>query len=412
MLNCNEIKEISIMIENNYQQRKRPYYDIFLFLMLIAANLGEIASVGRLKLSWFFGLCIFFSIFTLYNADKKLFHVSKKKRYALFFVIFWFGYGLIQCLFTFDQAYSIAFFTILVVNCLILFQVFLQSKNEHDVLYYNTAMIIALAINILIGLWELRTGNHLVKLEGEGNIEYYSNRALAVFGNGNDFSTFLYLGIISLFVSLFYEKKHRFLYIIMIFASLFLILVIGARGPLYAVIIFLISLPMCYFLIKHINKNVLTVFICVLILLVMIFFIRYSLEELVYQFSSSGNLRSDLYRVDLIKDSLQLLFQSYLLGVGPGQSTNQLGMNPHNFYIELLADYGIFIFGGIVFLFFELLFSFKKIKNIKLASLNMAFVLSFLIASVSSSGANRIRATWIIISILLSLLFSEEEIHG
>jgi len=399
------------MIENNYQQRKRPYYDIFLFLMLIAANLGEIASVGRLKLSWFFGVCIFFAIFTLYNDDKKLFHISNKKRYALFFIIFWFCYGFIQFLFTFNQAYSISFFTILLVNCLILFQVILQSKNEHDVLYYNRAMIIALAINILVGLWEVKTGNHLVKLEGEKNIEYYSNKALGVFGNGNDFSTFLYLGIVSLFISLFYEKKHKFLHIIMIFASLFLILVIGARGPLYGVIIFLIAFPMCYFLIKHINKNVLTVFICILILLVMIFFIRYPLEELVYQFSSSGNWRSDLYRVDLIKGSLQLLLQSYLLGVGPGQSTNQLGMNPHNFYVELLADYGIFIFGGIVFLFSELLFSFKKIKNTKLASLNMAFVLSFLIASVSSSGANRIRATWIIISILLSLLFSEEEMH-
>ncbi|MEN6411822.1 MAG: O-antigen ligase family protein [Veillonellales bacterium] len=397
------------MTKTTYQQKKRPYYDIFLLLMLIAANLGEMASVGKLKLSWLFGLCIFYVIFTLYNNDSGLFKTNNKNKYTLLFVVFWLFYGFIQFLFTFNKEYSISFFSILIINCLLIFQITLQTKDKDDVLYYNKALIVALAINIIIGFWELRTGNHLVKLEGEKNIEYYSNKALGVFGNGNDFSTFLYLGIISLFISLFYEKKHKFLHIIMIFASLFLILVIGARGPLYGALIFLIALPVCCFLIKHINKNVLIVFICTLILLVMIFFIRYPLEEILYQFSSSGNWKSDQYRVDLIKGSLQLLFQSYLLGVGPGQSTNQLGMNPHNFFVELLADYGIFVFAGIALLFLRLFFSFTKTKNVKLSALNMAFVLSFSIVSVSSSSANRIRATWIVISILLSLLSFEEE---
>jgi O-antigen ligase len=243
---------------------------------------------------------------------------------------------------------------------IIIFKITLQTKKKADVLYYNKALIIALGINIIIGLWEVGTGNHLVKLEGEKNIEYYSNKALGVFGNGNDFSTFLYFGVVALFINLFYEKRHKLLCGLMIVASLFLILVINSRGTIYGIAIFFIALPICYFLIKHTNRSVLTVLVCIFALGLIVILLRYPLSAIVYRFSSSGNYGSDMYRIGLINGSLKLLEQSYFLGVGPGQSSNQLGMNPHNFFIELLADYGIFVFTGIIILFLRLLFSLQK----------------------------------------------------
>ena len=398
------------MMYNSYRKKCRPYYDKFLFMMIIGANLGEVASIGPLKLSWIFGISTIFVVFAFYNNDSRLFLINNKNKYTIIFVVFWLFYGLIQLLFVVGKPYSISFFIILVINSFLIFQIMLQTKNRGDVLYYNRALIISLAINIIIGLWEVSTHNHLVEIAADENMDYYLIRAHGVFGNVNDYCTFLYLGIVSLFICLFYEKHHKLLYIIMVCACIFLLLGVGSRGPIVGVIVFFLALPVCYFIIKHINKAVLTVSICLVILLVTIVFVQYPLEKIVREFSSSGNLESDLLRVDLIKGSLQLFLQSYLLGVGPGQSSYQLGINPHNFFIELLADYGIFIFIGFAILFVRLLFSFREIKEVKLAALNMAFVLSFSIVSVSSSSANRIRATWIVISILSSLVSFEEEV--
>jgi len=393
---------------------KRPIYDIILYFMIISANLGEIAKVGNIKLAWLFGasIVIVYIIFFINNYQLLKINHKNKKLLILFFYI-WALYALFQHIFLVNKPYSFQFLLVLLINCYIVILIITNSKCINDVLYFNKAVIISLLINMIIAIWELRTGQHLVKLEGEQNIIYYSNKALATFGNGNDFATFLYFGIIAIFIDIIYNKKFIIFKIIIVFIAIILIIIINARGAIYGVVLLLAFWLFYYYTLRYINKSILIIFnifaIINIFVIIIIILSTNLLESLIYKISSSSNINSDLYRLELIKGSLKIFYDSFFMGVGPGQSINILGMNIHNFFLEILAEYGIIIFIGIIGLFFNIHLSFSKIKNVMLASLNMAFVPSFVIISVSSSGANRIRATWIILAIIFSIINNKED---
>ena len=378
--------------------------------MLISSNLGETAAIGRIKLSWLFGFMLFLSISLIYYKDTYYFFINNSsKKACLIFVIFWLSYALIQSLFSMNRALSFKFLIIVAINCLIIFTVIIQSKTVSDALFYNKAMILSLLINIIIAVWEIRTGNHVVKLDTENDILFYSKMPHGVFGNVNDFATFLYFGIISIFIDIIYNHRHYLYKIVLIIVSLLLIILTNSRAVLYGSLAFLLLFPIIYYLINHLQKGIFELLPIVGSFLIILVLSKYPLYEIIDRFSSSGNRESDLLRLDLIKKSFEVFIRSFLLGAGPGQSTNYLGTNPHNFFLEILADYGLIIFTGVSIMLLIIFYSFLKIRNTKLASLNISFCISFLLVSISSSSANRIRATWIIISILLSLVFSQKE---
>ncbi|MEG1821069.1 MAG: O-antigen ligase family protein, partial [Malacoplasma sp.] len=133
-----------------------------------------------------------------------------------------------------------------------------------------------------------------------------------------------------------------------------------------------------------------------------------NLEQIILKLSGNGDVTSDLFRLSLTKKSFVLLLNSMFLGVGPGQSVALLGINVHNFFLEILSEYGIFIFLGLIIIFYSLLMAYKSRLFIRISSFIMAFVPTFIVIGVSSSGANRIRATWIIITLLYLLVMKNQ----
>lgn len=133
------------------------------------------------------------------------------------------------------------------------------------------------------------------------------------------------------------------------------------------------------------------------------------------QVQTAANKSGSLYaRWLAMLDSFDICRGTYLLGSGPASYTNYLRtkgargilVNPHNYWLEILSQYGIFIFLSyivfIIILFFKLIFGyFKNGKYIYLQVSGM--IISWVIASVAPSSFIGYSYYWIILAFALIL---------
>ncbi len=129
-------------------------------------------------------------------------------------------------------------------------------------------------------------------------------------------------------------------------------------------------------------------------------------------------------RIMVMCDSIDMWLDSCLLGVGPSGFTNYLNRNgarseiknPHNFWLEILSQYGIFVF--VAYIGFLLYIFMKNIKNY---FLNKEFVLlrilcimvSYVFASIAPSNFLNYSYQWIVLAVgIVSIkLFSGRTIN-
>ena len=138
----------------------------------------------------------------------------------------------------------------------------------------------------------------------------------------------------------------------------------------------------------------------VLFAFVLVFYVTYSgiLESLIELVSKDGNKVSDLYRVDIIKDTIAVAFESMFLGVGANQTITYVGINPHNFFLELLSDYGLIIFLFTCYFFVKIINAFFNKREVGSQRVYcLASALTVAIVSISSSSMNRLRLTWVLL---------------
>ncbi|KQC11970.1 MAG: hypothetical protein APR54_10295 [Candidatus Cloacimonas sp. SDB] len=134
--------------------------------------------------------------------------------------------------------------------------------------------------------------------------------------------------------------------------------------------------------------------------------------------SDSYHMKSIETRVELIKHSMTMLFESYLFGVGAGNFSDNMTFDriystsgiaiPHNYFFEILATFGLVItllwFLFIIYIGITLLiknFGNEK-SNIQLAS---GFAMILLVpASTLPSTIMLFFSHWIIIALSISLV--------
>ena len=128
------------------------------------------------------------------------------------------------------------------------------------------------------------------------------------------------------------------------------------------------------------------------------------------------------HRLDLIKNGLLFLLSTWGFGVGAGNLEHWMQTrakypighryNMHNWYLELLVNYGIFIFTGYVIFFLSMVYKIlsvlrdhkndRKMKIIGVAVLGSA--IGFLFASISPSSISAFRPHWMMYAIGLSYI--------
>jgi len=125
-------------------------------------------------------------------------------------------------------------------------------------------------------------------------------------------------------------------------------------------------------------------------------------------------------RLNLIKNSLIFLVNSFGFGVGAGNVEYYMAnfpvyetgsvLNVHNWWAEILVDYGIFIFVGYALLylglFIKLYRTYGKIGNSEkmICEALLVGLVTFFFASISSSSIMAIGAQWIFFAFALGFL--------
>lgn len=283
---------------------------------------------------------------------------------------------------------------------------------------------------LALGYWNLFTGSYLETALTRGIISgssfYYPT---AVFGNVNDFATYLALSIpfILMPMSHIRSKLHLILGVPLLLLTLYLLLMTSSRANLIAVIMGLVF--WFFFLAKMKWKIKIVVLSCVILVVLSIGFSSQIQElgtEVSKQIVSIGtqvrNQEESAYvRINLIKNCLILLVDHSLIGVGAGNAEihiekfgvyNTAGItNPHNWWVEVLVNYGVFFFIAYLIFYikmFQTLWQFRKRARSQWRIIPLDIALTgmviFILASISSSSVMAFQPQWVFWAFCLGVI--------
>jgi teichuronic acid biosynthesis protein TuaE len=285
---------------------------------------------------------------------------------------------------------------------------------------------------LLVGIWEVTTGNHLetsALYKEEGVWILFA--PTTVFTNQNDYAAYIVLTLpmILSFIRYYHRPTGRVLGIILFLTGLWLLLETVSRSCYIALFLgisfwflFLLRLK------TKITLLALTIAVSVIVLVAFPIQIRYFLDKVTIQLASLPNtifpgddIESDGIRMRLIKNALYFSALSAGFGVGAGNVEHYMKnfkiypvddlTNVHNWWAEILANYGLFILAGYLFFYLSLFCSLWRIyKKVDIRTEKMLCeallvgLVCFVMVSISSSSIIAFRPQWIFIGFALAFL--------
>jgi teichuronic acid biosynthesis protein TuaE len=282
-----------------------------------------------------------------------------------------------------------------------------------------------------IGLWEILTGNHLSVSGKFGTITTREGEFMPTtfFHNPNDFATFLGLSFPFIFGWLRYSRGiiNKILGFGILTISFYVLLATGSRANIIALIL---EIFVIFFFLLNLRQKIKLAIIAASIFCLSFLLFSSFTQSLFYQtwsqldsFNSNWErtVGSTGMRFNLVKNGLYYLINSYGFGVGAGNIESHIAdYNPyptsdllsmHNWWVEILANYGIFIFAGYLLFYTSLIYNFWIILHRKLETdermicetLFLSMV-GFSLVSVSSSSIMEIAPQWMLFGFALAFL--------
>lgn len=410
----------------------------FLYLTIIAGFIGTLfltIKVGPIHLfPYRFLLGFLWLVFTinLFLCQGRLNLSHIKVKLYLQFLALWFVYAFFSLAWAASKYDAIRNIIFLLMGFSIIFFIvyYLKDLNQLKVLYY--LWLLAFVLLIPVGIWEVTTGNHL-HISGL-SVEVRPRFLFApstVFYNQNDYAAYITLSLSMVLAWIRYYPKliGRALGIFVFIAGLWLLMLTFSRSCYIAVLTGLIF----WFLFllrwkKKIKALAVTAFIFALVVIAFPNQTRDILAKIEIQATSllpidlqNEDVGSLQVRLNLIKNALYFTAQSVGFGVGAGNVEYYMEnskiypvggtTNVHNWWVEILANYGVFIFAGYLIFYFSLFYhiwrAYHKVDNRTekmLCEALLVGLVSFVMASISSSSIIAFRPQWIFIGFSLAFL--------
>jgi len=283
---------------------------------------------------------------------------------------------------------------------------------------------------ILLGSWEHLTGHHL-----PFSLYYGETRSwlmycpTGVFYNPNDYATFLAISIPFALSLIRYGKSMQIQIAGLgaVTAAIYLIVEIGSRANILAM---MLELAFSFMFLSNLRQKI-KISIAVFIVVGICFFIFPDavlgfFSTFAWQLNSidtqakldSGSVAT---RANLIRNGLEFLYDSAGFGVGAGNAEYWVSnfarydtegvINLHNWWLEILVNYGIIIFAGYVAMYFWLIWS--LLRNLKVARDSwermigealLVALIGFALASVSSSSIMGFIPSWMLLAFIMAFL--------
>lgn len=359
------------------------------------------------------------------------------KRY-LIFLIFWNIYAIFTIVWSASKIEAIRNIVFLFMGSSLIFFAtnYLQTMKDIQRLYW--IWIGALFVLVLLGLWEHFTGHHLpVSGYSEERLSYLAlykvklvqNIPTAVFTNPNDYATFLALALPFALVMIRYDNRMwiRILASILAISALYLIIITDSRANVLA---FLLEVSFLGLFLTKLNKKIKLVLIGALAINLITPTLNVQISETIQRAASQiRTIQTDMelvgssteIRLSLAKNCLEFLYSTAGFGVGAGNVEYWMAnfarhdtsgiLNPHNWWLEILSNYGILIFFGYIVTYLCLLHRLWKFWHVSkdrrermIAEALLLALIGFSIASLSSSSIMAFDPQWLLFAFIFAFI--------
>lgn len=373
-------------------------------------------------------LWLIFAMGTLLLGRVDLSHI--KVKLYLQFLVCWLLYAVLSLAWALSKTDAIRDIIFLFIAASAIFFVVYYFSNSKDLKRFYYLWLALLGCLLLLGFWEHITGQHLPVsgYYGETRAEFMFIPT-GVSRNPNDYATYLALSIPFVLVLIRYRRNivTRSIGLAVLVASIYLLFETFSRANYLAVILEFAFLFTFLFKLKAKFRTIILGGLLVLALVTALpgltQRITGTISEQVVSITSPDALNSGSIRVriELIKNSLVFLGRTAGFGVGAGNAEYWMGNSPiydthgitnlHNWWGEILANYGILIFAGYVLSYLGLIARLYGIhrhlgdgtEKMICEALLVALV-GFFLASISSSSIMALKPHWFLFAFALAFL--------
>lgn len=401
--------------------KKILYFSIISSLIganVISINLGGF-QLSLFRMSILIMLCIL--ILELLVGSRKIpISIKRPNKYSINFMIFWLVYAIFSLAWVKDyNAWTKSvFFLSLGLICIILFNTYFKNKSE-IITSFKVITLFSIFHNLL-GWFEVITGTYIFVTLEKAFYFARGNYPVSVFGNPNDFATFMLFVVFISFTSIKNSSSiiMKNIYRINMASSIVLLFLSGSRANILGLIlglIIFIFISLKY----HKTRRTVGGLLVIGFIIIALFPDSINLMRNELDFSSAEIVGSDNVRINLIKNGIAFLLNTFLLGTGSGNSEYWMQYhsiywtggiyNLHNWWVEILVNYGLIIFlMYIIFyinLFRSMMRKFKVSSMLSDKSLSLTIIAcmsGYLLGSISSSSNLNSEWLWVFWGLVIS----------
>lgn len=371
---------------------------VFFICMLVCFNLfsTSIGVFAGLVFIW----CAFIHLLIRRGRIKK-----PKISYFIFFII-WLFYALLQMFYVEQLPRTVNQLQVLFYGIILIFLMgkLINSPKRIETIYKFWG--IGVLCTIIIAWWEILTNNHLP----QSGADFYlmENVATVTFYNPNDYCYFLALSIPVILHWIGLRGLYKVTGLFMLLSAFYIMFMNEAR-----LIIILFALSVFAYSIKLWKEKRYKMFIFfATIVAISSFYFKDTVQGAIESVTSvTGTDASLNVRADLTNSALNI-FKQHPFGVGPGNlelylPRIQFGSSVHNFWLEILLNYGVIIFVLFILFYSSALLSLLKIKSKdlkrKISPILWSSVI-FVPACVQSSSVFSFNITWFLFGLIICAL--------
>ena len=429
---------MSIFNRNN-QIKFSTVQRLSLYLAIITAFTGSLfgtIQIGTIHLfPYRYFLIFMWLLFILFifhsNGRLSLSHI-KVKRYLQYLAL-WLGYAFLSLLWAASKTDAIRHIILLFMGMSVIFFMvyYLRDLDQVTCVFYIWMLIFAALIPV--GIWEVTSGMHLhLSKLGEEIRPRFLFAPTTVFYNQNDYAAYLAISLSMILVWIRYLRNvFKRIFVGFIFVAGIWLLILTLSRSCYIAI--LMAVVFWFLFLLKFTKKVKAFVVTGLFVLAISSLLPGQVVSLAttaisqikslrdISFAQDNILSSGTVRANMIKTSLSSVLSSAGFGVGAGNIENYCENSPnsymngranvHNWWIEILANYGVFIFAGHLILYISLFWNlwkvYKRVNNRTermICEALLVGLVSFFMASMSSSSMIAFRPQWIFIGFALAFL--------
>ena len=340
------------------------------------------------------------------------------------FLLFWFVYACLSLTWAQSLTYGIknVFYLFTGISLIVLVSFYFKELRNYIAFFYIWIFVyIGL---VFLGLWNHFTQQHLSLSRINDLPSYMQGVPTAVFGNENDYASYL---VISIFFVWYFIKHNRLLLIKLIgltfiVTTIYLIYLTNSRANYISI---LLGFGVWFIFYSEKVTRRFLVSIGVLAALGISFLFYNKVVTLLTNYISANFQRNEGGSLDIranILKNIQYYFTDSMgFGVGAGNADYFLKNDPifpigvfsnvHNWWGEILVNYGIIVFGGYLAMYLSLLVLLYNISK-KMVSKNERMIaqtlvtslLVFAMASISPSSVLTLNYHWMLFAFCIGFI--------